>query len=104
MPRDTVAPHSRDPRATIRLRRDRFELMTRIVGATTWQARADLLDMDRKTLQRARQGVFGLAFMAQAVSALERHAELLATCGVTPTLNDLFEVVDSDVDSGQVAA
>jgi hypothetical protein len=98
MPRDTDVPHSGDVHATVRLRKDRWELMTRIVGAATPNSRADLLGVDRKTIYRATmQGVFGLAFMARTVSALSRHSDLLAECGMTPTLDELFEVVDGEL-------
>jgi hypothetical protein len=96
MSRDTDVPHGGDVHATVRLRKDRFELMTRVVGAATSNSRADLLGVDRKTIYRAMQGVFGLGFMARTVSALGRHSELLAECGMTPTLDELFEVVEGE--------
>lgn len=94
MPRDTDAPLDAGTNATIRLRLDRFELMTRVVGATTSAARAQLIGVDRKTIYRAiEEGTIGEVFMAQTVAALRRHSETLASCGLTPTLDELFEVV-----------
>jgi len=93
MPRDVDAPPSRDVVATIRVRRDRFDLMTRIVGATTPDARAELIGVHRRTLNRALKGRPGDKFMAQTVAALRRHSEALGACGLAPTLDELFEVV-----------
>lgn len=95
MSRDTDVPTRRDTPATIRLRLDKFELMTRIVGAATPTERADLIGVDRKTIYRVLDGAtsVGEVFMAQTVSALRRHSETLAACGLTPTLDELFEVV-----------
>lgn len=97
MPQDVHAPHRRDAPATIRLRQDRFELMTRVIGATTPSARAKLIGVDRKTFYRARQGVFGMIFMAQTVAALREHSQVLGECGLTASLDELFEVVDEPV-------
>lgn len=89
--------------ATIRLRVDRFELMTRIVGAATPTSRAALIGVDRKTIGRAMDGTVGEVFMVKTITALRRHTEALSACGLTPSLDELFEVV-GDGDLAEVAA
>jgi len=88
-------PHERGTGATIRLRGDRFELMTRIVGAATPIERARLIGVDRKTIGRVRAGAIrpGHEFMAKTVAALRLHSAALAECGLVPSLDELFEVV-----------
>lgn len=94
MSRDTRAPADRD--STIRLRLDRFELMTRVVGATTIAGRAELIGVDRKTMTRILRGHqrIGEVFMASTVTALRRRGPELAACGLTASLDELFEVVE----------
>jgi len=93
MPQDTYAPPLRDTSATISLRMERYLLMTRVIGATTPGERAELIGVDRKTIFRAEQrGQFGRDFMAAAVAAFRQHTELLQSCGLSPTLDELFEV------------
>lgn len=75
---------------TIRLRPDKFDLLTSAVGADTDTARAELIGVDRRTIRRVRDGVVGEAFMAQAVAALRRQGDALSLV----TLDDLFEVVE----------
>ena len=93
MPRDVDAPPRRDVSATIRVRRDRLDLMTGILGATTTAAKAELIGVDRRTFNRALSGQPGEVFMANTVAALRRHSEALGACGLAPTLDELFEVV-----------
>lgn len=97
MPRDADAPIDRDTSATIRIRKDRFDLMTRIAGAPTPAARAALIGVDRKTIRRALAGSVGEVFMANTVTALRRHSVTLAANGLAPTLDELFEVVAVEV-------
>jgi hypothetical protein len=80
--------------AEIRLRVDRFELMTRVLGCESDLARAYLIGVDPRTISRARQGVIGEVFMAKLVTALRRNRPRLAELGLEPTLDDLFEVVE----------
>jgi len=96
MSRDTKVPPNWDPRATIRLRVDKFELMTRVVGATTMAQRSVLIGVDRKTIGRAINGVIGEVFMASTIAALRRHEPALRACGLTPSLDELFEVVTAE--------
>lgn len=102
MSRDTDAPEDRGTPATIRLRKDRFELMTNAVGATTRVARSELIGVDVRTITRAVNGIVGEAFMAKTVAALRRHRKALKARGLNPTLDDLFEVVD--IEAERVAA
>jgi hypothetical protein len=80
----------------VRLRVDRFELMTRVIGKTTITGRAELIGVDRKTLRRVLHGGItpGEVFIGKTVAALRRHADTLAECGLSPSLDELFEVVE----------
>lgn len=86
--------------AAIRLRVDggetRLDVITRIIGVTTDDARAKLIGVDPKTIRRVRQGVLGEVFIAATIAALRRHADRLAQFGVTAGFDDLFEVVTAD--------
>jgi hypothetical protein len=108
MSRDTDVPNDRDTRAVIRLKVENgetnFDLMTRIVGRGNDTARGELIEMDRKTVSRAREGVVGEEFIANTIVALRRHERLLATCGQTPDFDSLFEIVIVGADREQVAA
>lgn len=88
MSRDIDAPVDCDSGAAIRLREDRFELLTSAVGAKSDTARAELIGVDRRTIRRVRDGVVGETFMAQAVAALRKRS------GADVTLDDLFQVVE----------
>lgn len=79
--------------ASLRLRVDRFELMTRILGCESDIARAELIGMSARSIQRARNGVVGTTFAANTVAALREHADELAERNLTCGLDDLFEVV-----------
>lgn len=89
-------PVSRDPSASLQIRRDKYELMFRVLGATGQQARADLLKVDRKTIQRADQGSFGVPFIARLIRVLREHRKELAVCGLEPTLDELFVVPEDE--------
>ena len=106
MSRDMRAPNERDTAATIQLRLDRFELMTRVVGATTVAGRAELIGIDRKTMSRILNGsqLIGEVFIAKTVAALRRHADTLGECGLTPSLDELFEVVADAAEPALVGA
>lgn len=96
MSRDTNAPDDRGPGATIRLREDRFELAMRALGVKGIDRRAEFIGIDRRSLMRIRAGgqKIGTAFMAKVVLALRSRQADLDVCGLTASLDDLFEVVD----------
>jgi len=86
------------------LRVEKFELMTRVVGATSIVERSDLIGVHAKTIRRAMDGIVGEVFMAKTVLALRRHESELRACGLTPSLDELFEVVDAEAEIEGVAA
>lgn len=88
-------------RAKLRLREDRFNLMTRVIGLEREKHRAELVGVDVRTLLRARKGIIGEVFVAGVIAGLRQHSQTLAQYGLEPTLDDLFEVV---VDPGRRAA
>lgn len=94
----THAPLDRDTDVTVRLRVDRFELMTRVIGYASTAARARLIGVDRKTLRLVVTGEIapGEAFIGKTVAALRRHSDVLTSCGLTPSLDELFEVVEEE--------
>lgn len=81
-------------RAGIRLKSDRFDLMTRIVGCESDEARARLLGVSVKTIWRARRGTLGVDFIAQTLFALGCHYGELAARNLLPCFDELFEVVE----------
>jgi|SRR6185369_4410079 len=83
--------------AAIRLREDRFDVMTRVLGCVTYEACAELLGVDPKTVTRARRGAFGVAFIARTLAALAGRREELAAYNLTPSFEELFEVVEVEV-------
>jgi hypothetical protein len=90
---DDMHDMTRPDAPTIRLRADRFDAMTALIGCRTDQDRAQLIDVTPRTINRARAGVIGQQFMAKTVLALGAHAEKLAQYNLRPTLSELFEVV-----------
>lgn len=81
------------PQAVLRLRVDRFDLMTRILGCETELARAELIGMDYRSIWRARNGAVGTTFAANTVAALREHSAELAKYNLSVGLDELFEVV-----------
>ncbi len=80
-------------RATIRLRVERFDLMTAALQAYTDVARAELIGVTDRTVRRAKQGIIGGEFVAATLAGLgERRADL-AVIGLAPTFDELFEIV-----------
>jgi len=88
-------PEAADAQAEIRLREDRFALMWAVVGCTKDEEIAQEAGYSARTVRRARTGQLGNAFVAQTIHALRRHADKLARYGLTPTLDELFEVVEA---------
>ena len=84
----------RDTSGTVRLRHEPFALMTRVLGCENDTQRAALIGVRPRTIRRAKDGILGEVFMARTIIALRRHSAALAECGLTPTLDALFEVVD----------
>ncbi|MEV1315288.1 hypothetical protein AB0J14_04305 [Micromonospora arborensis] len=98
-----------DTRATVRLRRTGdtpvLFAMTGALGIDTDVAHAALFGVSTKTISRLRANdaahhfgghpevQIGEKFMANAVTALSRHADTLRRHGFTPSLDELFEVV-----------
>lgn len=81
-----------DMRAGIVLRDDRFDVITRILGCKTELARAALLDVDPKTVYRARRGVIGEEFIAKTLSVMKRNEDLLKEIGIEPKFEAVFEL------------
>lgn len=79
-------------RAGVKLRVDRFDLMTRVLGCESDRARAQMLDVDPRTVSRARAGIVGEEFIAQTLTTMQQHAGELAALGLTGSFEDLFEV------------
>lgn len=100
MSRDIQAPLDRESQATIRLKfRDDetvFDLYTRIIGHGSDAARGAFIHMDRKTVGRAREGIVGETFIANALHFLGEERDRLAEFGLTPNFENLFEVVAPD--------
>lgn len=83
-------------RPGIKLRAERFDLMTRVVGISNDYARRRALGVDEKTIRRARQGAdVGHRFIANTLWTLkqEPHVSMLAQVRLEPTFDELFEVV-----------
>lgn len=76
----------------VRLRSDRFDLITRVLGCGSDTARARLLGLDPKTIWSARRGQIGAAFIAKTLYTLDSHRAQLAEVSITPTFEELFEV------------
>lgn len=86
-------------RAGVLLKEDRFDLITRILGCESDLARSRLLEMDPKTIYRARKGgVVGEEFIARVLHAMQRNSEQLGELGISPTFEEVFKI-----DIGQVS-
>ncbi|MCW2900119.1 MAG: hypothetical protein JWO67_2384 [Streptosporangiaceae bacterium] len=79
-------------RAGVLLQDERFDLITRLLGCKTELARAHLLDVDPKTVYRARRGVIGEEFIAKTLSVMKEHEGRLAEIGLTPTFEAVFKL------------
>lgn len=99
MPETTVGLVSQDiearepgTRARVLLREEQFDLITRAMGCTSEAGRARLLEVDPKTIYRARHGVLGEEFIAKVLDAMERHQSKLAELGFTAGFGEVFEL------------
>lgn len=86
--------------ATIRLRDEQFIAMTRLLGCESDSARARLIGVTYRTIYRARRGVVGEVFIAQAIHGLRLHATTLLRYGLTVSFDNLFEVVGPESSHG----
>lgn len=82
----------------IRLRYEQFELMARVLGYTSDNARARLIGTSAKSIYRARKGQLGIDVVAHILASLIDRRDELATYNLTPTFDALFEVVRYESD------
>lgn len=90
-----------DARVTVRLRVRPTEtepsllIMCNSLGLITDVARAEFMGISTKTMARVWDGQFGTEFMARAVLAFRRVADLLERRGdFKATLDELFDVTE----------
>lgn len=86
-------------RAGVLLRDEQFDLATRALGCTSDTARARLLDVDPKTIYRARRGVIGEEFIAKTLAVLTQHSERLSEIGIDPSFESVFTLGEKAVAS-----
>lgn len=93
--------HAREQSGTdagVYLNEERFNIITRALGATSDAARARLLNIDPKTLYLARKGgIVGEKFIASAVHVLQKHTDTLEAIGVKPTFEAMFDIRQKQV-------
>jgi hypothetical protein len=80
--------------AGVFLNSERFDLITKALGCGSDTARARLLDVDPKTIYRARRGQVGEEFIARAISIMRNNSAKLEAIGVRPSFEAMFEVRD----------
>lgn len=90
---------SQNMQPSLRLRVEKFDLMTRILGCESEAARAELVGVSYRTMLRARTKNIGEVFAAQTIVSLRRHQDTLGRYGLKPTLDELFEVVETPVEA-----
>lgn len=73
--------------------------MFALLGATKDNEIAAMAGYKPRTISRARAGQLGHTFVINTVYTLQRHADRLAEYGITPTLDELFEVVENRPES-----
>lgn len=74
-----------------------FDLVTKALGATSEAARAQLLNVDPKTIYRARRGPVGETFIATTVLVMKAHEPELTAIGITPGFDAVFEARERQV-------
>lgn len=89
--------HARENSGTdagVYLNEERFDFITRALGATSDAARARLLNVDPKTIYLARRGTIqvGEKFIASALHVMRQHSSELEAIGIRPTFEAMFEV------------
>lgn len=75
----------------IRLRKEHFNLVTKMLGCTSEDDRAALIGMTGRQLYRARNGAVGPKFVASTLAALAEHRDMFAAAGVPITFEAIFE-------------
>lgn len=76
----------------LRLNQDNFDEATRLAGCLTEAARAELIGVTERTLNRVRRGVIGHEFITKTLVALRPYERKLAKMGLKPTFETFFEV------------
>lgn len=94
--------HARENSGTeagVYLNEERFDIITRALGATSDAARARLLNVDPKTIYLARRDAVrvGEKFIASALRVMREHTSELAAIGITPSFEAMFEVREKRV-------
>ena len=84
-------------RGAIRLKTDRFDLITRVLGCDSDEARARLINVSAKTIYRAKRGTLGQELIAQTLITLGDRRDELAAYNLVPSFDELFEVVELNV-------
>jgi hypothetical protein len=79
----------------LRLRLDHFDLVTRMIGYTTWQAKAEFIGVDPATLSRVRRdgGRVSERVVAAILAALDRHRGWFAEKNTSIAFEALFTIV-----------
>lgn len=78
----------------MKLRADRYAQMFAAIGCTKESDIAAAAGYTTRTIRRARNGQLGAVFIANTIHTLSRHKDKLAEHGLTPALDELFEVVE----------
>ena len=91
---DNPGARARTRRGAIRLKADRFDLITRVLGCDSDEARARLINVSPKTIYRARRGSLGQELIAQTLITLRDRRDELAAYNLIPSFDELFEVVE----------
>jgi hypothetical protein len=86
-------------RAGVFLNKERFEMVTKALGADNDSARARLLNVDPKTIYLARRGVIGEKFIASALAVMRQRSVELEAIGIRPAFEAMFEVREKQVAS-----
>lgn len=81
-----------DTTPKVRLRQERYEAWSRLLGLNTDTARAEFFGYDERTIRRARAGRLGANFIARTVFGFRTRLADLAPYGIDPALDELFTV------------
>jgi hypothetical protein len=95
-PSKSSGTRARDRRGAVRLRADRFDLITRVLGYGNDQARARFINVSARTIYRARRGSLGQELIAQTLISLRDRRDELAAYNLVATFDELFEVIEVD--------
>lgn len=86
-------------RAKVLLNNEAFDLITAALGCESEGARARLLDVDPKTVYRARRGVIGEEFIAKTLSVMKANEQRLGLVGITPNFESVFVLAECGYES-----